>query len=849
MKPVSRSQLYRWLRVAISLWLMAPGGVFVPAPARADVPSDSFTLLVRPADSWPPDPVADLTAIANSGTEGEVSLSWTSPDEDDIAMPSGDPVSSYDVRYATFSADSLGPDTTAWWGLAQTVSGEPSPQSPGNLEGLILNGLEPGATLWFAIRSTDDSSNVSPIDSKTSTPGQQAQAAVTDLPPPAPANLAATPGSGQVTLTWNAVSASDLDFYRLYVDSTSPYDFGNAFVATNTASLSYLHAGLTDGASYYYRVTAVDRGAPVYRGLALESAPSNTVSAVPGALLPAAPTLAHDASQLGTTQIRWLLTDNAANETALYVYRAPNTRISPNLGPLSGTGGTTGYLETGFTPNAAVTRYGEAFNLQGSSFSASLTVYTQADPPASSQFVAVASTTLSLSWNGQGNPAGTVYQVQYDNNAAFTNPFAVSGAALSATLSNLTPNTHYWVRVRAQNGDGVFTAFDVTLSTKTAKPDDTIPPKAPIGIWAEWGSGGAGQLMLHWREVLQNVDGTSFNDPAPEPYRIYRTESLTLDGASPAPKVWDINPVGTSSRDAFGPNAMDTLEADKVYYFRVRAVDAAGNESGDSMLVEAKGDGTLLNVVALADDLRSRLAVPVAAARRLLLKENNGYGDDLILKAVRVPDEEKGKVIKSIRFEAYSAATGQLVKNFAMKSHLGDVVVVYDVQNGQVMQGAPAAPGQAGNGAPVFDASQAKNQLSLFWHNGVEWVKVGGSVESGSQEVRMRSSRLGRYQIRQAIRIGPISLTRVYPRVFSPNDDGWNDKVIFEFDNPGLLPVKGEIFDVTGAKVADMAPGPNPDASLVWDGKSGGQAVPAGIYIYQIEVAGETANGTVVVAK
>jgi len=41
-------------------------------------------------------------------------------------------------------------------------------------------------------------------------------------------------------------------------------------------------------------------------------------------------------------------------------------------------------------------------------------------------------------------------------------------------------------------------------------------------------------------------------------------------------------------------------------------------------------------------------------------------------------------------------------------------------------------------------------------------------------------------------------LTRIYPRIITPNGDGWNDKVIFQFDNPQLSPMSGKVFDISG---------------------------------------------------
>jgi hypothetical protein len=90
---------------------------------------------------------------------------------------------------------------------------------------------------------------------------------------------------------------------------------------------------------------------------------------------------------------------------------------------------------------------------------------------------------------------------------------------------------------------------------------------------------------------------------------------------------------------------------------------------------------------------------------------------------------------------------------------------------------------------------------------------------------------------------------QVQPRVITPNGDGWNDKALFQFDNPAILPSRGEVFDLSGAKVADMVPGPTPDTTLVWDGTTGGYTVPSGVYIFQIEVGKNIMTGAVVIAQ
>jgi hypothetical protein len=861
MKQKLQFHLNRWLRIAMSLWLLAPEGVLSPAPVFADIPSDSFTLTVRPLDQFPPAPITDLAALAGS-TEGQVTLAWTAPHEDDVASPSGNPAASYQVRYSTYSADSVA-STTTWWNQAGPINGAPAPALPGTSElFLVPTYLEPGATLYFAIRSMDDSAptNTSDVDVKAYTAGQQAFAVVFDSAPATPQNLSGSQGSGQVNLSWDAVSAQDLDYYLIQRSTTSfsttPFD-----IIVDSGTLSTIDAGLTDGTTYSYRIQAVDKGGPSFLGNALASLPSANIDVVPGASgAPNAPSLAADAGGTTATQIRWVLTDNANNETGLYVYRTspfPGTRVSGNLAfgsPV--TGGTTGYIETGLTPNTPYMRVGEAYNVSGSSFSAEITAYTMANPPVNSRAAAVSTHSITVEWDANGNPGYTDYEVEYAQNAAFTNAVgAGSTENLTMTLFNLDANTNYWIRVRARNEANSFTSYDVSVATRTEKSKDVTPPKAPAGVWAEWLklSPTEGQMRLHWRNVTENEDGTPFDDAAAEPYKVYRSDTLQMDTLTPWPKVWSAPTPAQGQGDGFGPSTEDMLETNKIYYYRVRAIDAAGNESPDSMIVQAKGDGSELNVLATGSNMRSRVAIPVEVARGTLLRETNGLDEDVVVKATEILEEEQGRVVTSVQFDAFRTSDGSVVKNFVIRPALGTVMVGYEVANGQVIQGNPAlkaagAPTPA-SGAPMLDASKANQQLALFWFNGVEWVKVGGTVDTTNQVVQLRTGRLGRYQVRQALRVGPASLTRVYPQIFTPNGDGWNDKVVFEFDNPALMPLKGEIFDVSGAKVADLVAGPNIDTSLEWDGKKSGTAVPGGVYIYQIEVGGDTVNGTVVVAK
>ncbi|MBI4249193.1 MAG: Ig-like domain-containing protein [Elusimicrobia bacterium] len=281
---MKRSRLKNGWRGLIAMFFIAMQGSFAslsmaPVTAWAADSSGSFTISIRLRDIWPPEPIVDLNAVP--GAEGQLLLEWTAPSEDtQIAVPSLDPVAAYDLRYATYSVDSLGGDTTAWFNGAIEAFGEPStPAARGEWQGFTVD-LEPGVTYYFAIKSIDDGGNISPIDVKAATPGQQARILLQDNPPPSPANLAALAGPEGIALTWEAVTAPDLNFYRLYVDSTAPYDFSDAYtLKIDSAASSFLHTNLAFGATNTYKLSAVDRGAPEFLGQALESGFSNISTA------------------------------------------------------------------------------------------------------------------------------------------------------------------------------------------------------------------------------------------------------------------------------------------------------------------------------------------------------------------------------------------------------------------------------------------------------------------------------------------------------------------------------------------------------------------------------------------
>ena len=82
-------------------------------------------------------------------------------------------------------------------------------------------------------------------------------AAIPNPPPAAPSGLSVTAGNASVNLSWAASQELDLEGYYVYRSATS----GTGFAKLNSSVIrqpNFNDTGLTNGATFFYRITAVD---------------------------------------------------------------------------------------------------------------------------------------------------------------------------------------------------------------------------------------------------------------------------------------------------------------------------------------------------------------------------------------------------------------------------------------------------------------------------------------------------------------------------------------------------------------------------------------------------------------
>ena len=259
--------------------------------------------------------------------------------------------------------------------------------------------------------------------------------------------------------------------------------------------------------------------------------PQNTLSTA----IPNAPSWRQDLIEVNTGYIKWVIQDNASDEEGLYISSATDTtaRLSPNLGPLTGTGQTTSWIEIDLTSNTVYTRYAEAYKTTGSSWSAGLSVCTLAYPPTTVEVSPVNDTTIDISWNYSG---ATKYLVARST-TNFITSWSTSAVILSPGTTHqdtgLFGNTTYFYRIYVFNQNDVINQnfYSPTVSTLTY-------PSAPTGFTAT--NRTATSITWSWQEPVGGCDG----------YRIYRAtdNSLIADQGS----ATAFEETGLSTNTAYG---------------------------------------------------------------------------------------------------------------------------------------------------------------------------------------------------------------------------------------------------------------------------------------------------------
>jgi fibronectin type 3 domain-containing protein len=327
-------------------------------------------------------------------------------------------------------------------------------------------------------------------------------------PPSPPTGLTATPGYGQVSLSWNSVSGAT--GYNVYVNGVK----SNDSPITSTTAVS---GNLTNGTTYSFTVTAVDQ-------YGQESAQSSAVQATPTAPPPLSPPTGLTATP-GYKQVS-LSWNSVSGATGYNVYV---NGVRSNASPIKSTSAISGNLTNGqqytFTVTA-VDQYGQE-SAQSSAVQATPTA-----PPPPSPPTGITATggdqKVTLSW--QPVPGVIGYNVYVNGKLSNSSPIT----STSVVSANLTNGTQYSFTVTAVDQYGQESAQSPAVTCTPEQPVAQAPPP-PSNVKVNNGT-------ISWT--------TDPNAPPGTVYKIYQNGQL----------------IGTTSGNSYtipnyNPNAVYTVVA------------------------------------------------------------------------------------------------------------------------------------------------------------------------------------------------------------------------------------------------------------------------------------------------
>lgn len=390
-------------------------------------------------------------------------------------------------------------------------------------------------------------------------------------------------------------------------------------------------------------------------------------------------------------------------------------------------------------------------------------------------------------------------------------PLAPLGAEIKL-LDGFNAGVTYYFSLESVNEHGLRSEISNAAAALALPP---LPPmnfslaRATGSVTLAWTPPGGFQSRIPFHDRLSPA--------APYEVRGYAVYRATAPAASSWEYLGETSSTTLSWTDPIGPSDL--------YYYHARAL----NQAGESLPSYSRGTAGA-SLYFLAPDNQSLLEVPQAAAGALFAASADPMDAYSIVTTTHAEDLG-GRVMKSVEFSAYRGGM-ELDPSFKLGEN-GTLKLYY-----------------AKAGGSIVPSAGDEKSLSLFYHNGSRWLQLYGSVDPAERSVRAQTSLLGRYQLRTTERSGSFAADRagLLNRLITPNGDGKNDTMTFIFDNPQAKGVSGRIYDLRGALVGTMKPGPV-ENSLVWDAKAGGRPVPGGAYVYQLEADGTVYNGTVVVVR
>jgi fibronectin type 3 domain-containing protein len=417
--------------------------------------------------------------------------------------------------------------------------------------------------------------------------------------PSAPQSLAATAGSGSVSLTWSppasngGTAITGYDVYR----GTSAGGESATPVASNVSGTSFTDTGLTNGTTYYYKVAAVNSA-----GVSAQSGETSATPEQVQANAPSAPQSLTATAGSGSVRLSWTApaSNGGSPITGYNVYRGTSAG-GESATPLATNVTTTSFTDPTVSNGTKYYYTVAAVNAVGTSpQSAEASATPQATAPSTPTALVASGGNgrVTLSWAVPASDGGspiTGYNVYRGTSAGgeSATPVATNVPSNSFTDTNVTNGSTYYYKVAAVNAVGP-SPQSAEASATPSQP--ATAPSAPTGLTA---TAANGSVKLSWSPPASN------GGAAVTGYDLYR-------GTTPGGEA--STPVATSIT---GTNFTDTgLTNGTTYYYTVTAVNAVGMspQSGEaSATPQATTPSAPLNVVASSGNAQATLSWSVPA--------------------------------------------------------------------------------------------------------------------------------------------------------------------------------------------------------------------------------------------
>ncbi len=481
---------------------------------RADLESTILRLIEE--NSILP-PTAPQNLIANAGN-GNVVLTWSIPANDGGATVTG-----YKVYRGTVPGGQGGTPIATL----------------GNVLTYTNIGLNNGQTYYYVVSAVNSDGEGARSNEASATP-------VTV--PTAPQNLIANAGNGNVVLTWSVPAnngGTTVTGYKVY-RGTTPGGQGATPIATLGGVLTYTNTGLTNGVTYFYKVSAVNSVG--------EGARSNEASATP-VTVPTAPSLI--SATPGNAQVILVWTAPSSNGgstiTNYTVYRGVT---SGGEAIITTVGNVLMFTDTGLTDGQIYYYRVSAVNGAGEGARSNQLNAIPVGPPTAIQNLQAhpGDAHINLTWQApvsNGGSAITNYEVWRGTFSGSETFLADAHLDLWFNSTGLTNGQTYYYIIKAENAQG----SGPSSNEVSAKPSQVqTAPAAPQSLTS---TAGNGQIVLTWSVPANNGGATVTN------YRVYR-------GATPGGETLLLTLGSVLTYTDRGLTNCQT------YYYRVSAVNSIG---------------------------------------------------------------------------------------------------------------------------------------------------------------------------------------------------------------------------------------------------------------------------------